>query len=108
MPSCMRPEAGARSAARPATAATTAAKKRMRLRNDRMFAKRAEHPAQTLLERDLGLPAQDLLRARDVGLPDLRVVDRQRLEDDLARRGGHAEDGLRQLKDGELAGVAQV
>jgi hypothetical protein len=37
-----------------------------------------------LFELDFGLPTEHLLGAGDVGLADLRVVDRQRFEDDLA------------------------
>ena len=36
---------------------------------------RVEHPAQTLLELDRGRPAEHLLRAGDVGLAHLRVVE---------------------------------
>ena len=60
------------------------------------------------LERHLGLPAEHLLRARDVRLSHLRIVDRQRLEDDRAGRTRHLEHGVRQLEQRELIGVAEV
>ena len=37
-------------------------------------------------------------RARDVGLAHLRIVDRQRLVDDLRARAGHLDDRLGQLR----------
>ena len=72
----------------PATRAATAARtpRAAYLRTDLLQGRK--HSAQAFLELDLGLPAEQLLGARDVGLPDLRVVDGQRLEDDLARRLG--------------------
>ena len=64
--------------------------------------------AQPLVEIDLGLPAEQLARAGDVGLPHLRVVDRQRLEDDLARRARDLDHRLGQLEHRELVRVADV
>src|SRR5580765_1362224 len=64
---------------------------------------RVEHPTETVLELDRRRPAEHLLRAGDVGLPHLRVVDRQRLVDDLARRTGDADDRVGQLLHRELA-----
>src|SRR5215208_4759107 len=91
-------------------ASTAAATSRIRLRNDRLPSRRreAERAAQAFLEVDLRRPAQDLLRPRDVGPPLLRVVLGQRLVDDLARRARQPDDGLGELEDGELAGVAEV
>src|SRR5581483_2149456 len=69
---------------------------------------RVDQPAEPFLERDLRLPPEHLLRARDVGLPHLRVVDRKRLEHHLARRAGHGQHESRQLEQRELAGIADV
>src|SRR5205807_683049 len=44
----------------------------------------------------------------DIGLAHLRIVDRQRLEDDLALRAGDAHDGLGELEERELLRVADV
>src|SRR5581483_5037797 len=91
-----------------AAAARVAARTRTGLHTDRLSTVRGKHPPQTLLELDLRLPAEDLLRAGDVRLAHLRVVHRQRLEDDLARRPRHLQHGLRKLEDRELARVAEV
>src|SRR3954447_3456944 len=48
---------------------------------------------QAFPEPDLGLPPEDLLGQRDVGLADLRIVRGQRLVDDLGLRTGHLDDG---------------
>src|SRR5438874_13646519 len=61
--------------ARPAATTSATAKTPHRLRNDRLPFDVAEHAAQALLQLDLGLPAEQLARPRDVGLPDLRIVD---------------------------------
>src|SRR5512146_2033317 len=91
-----------------ATATSIAASAAPPLRTCRVPPERRQRTAQAFVERDLGLPAEELPRARDVGLPHLRVVDRQGLEHDLARRPGGREDSLGQLEDGVLAGVADV
>src|SRR5215210_2223026 len=67
-----------------------------------------QHPPQPLLELDFRLPAQHLPGSGDVGLANLRIVDRQRLVDDLALGRRDADDGLRELLDRELVGVAEV
>jgi hypothetical protein len=94
--------------ARPATTASVAAKTPTCLRNDRLPFDVAEHAAQALLELDRGLPAEQLPGPRDVRLPDLRIVDRQGLVDDFALRARDANDGLGELVQGELAGIAEV
>src|SRR4249919_2666245 len=73
-----------------------------------LVAERGDGPPQAVVELDLGLPAEDLLRARDVGLPHLRVVDGERLVHDRARRARDAEDGLGELEQGPLLGVPDV
>ena len=57
---------------------------------------------------DLRLPAEQVARARDVGLAHLRVVDRQRLEHDLRARLGQLDDQLRHLEQRHLVRVADV
>src|SRR2546425_7866929 len=79
-----------------------------RLYNDRLPPKRTEHSAQAFLEVDFRLPIQNLLRARDVGLTLLWVVDRQRLVDELARRARDAEYRVGELEQRELVRVADV
>src|SRR3954467_8073130 len=65
--------------------------------------------AETLLQVDLRRPAEDLPRAGVVWPPPLRIVGRQGLEDDLARRAGDADHGLRELEHRRLViGVADV
>jgi len=54
------------------------------------------------------LPAETRARERDVGLPDLRIVGRQRLVDDRARRSGHLDDQPRDLLDRHLLRVADI
>src|SRR3712207_2346723 len=63
---------------------------------------------QPLAELDLGLPREDLLRSRDVRTALLRVVRGQSLVDDLRARARDGDDGLRQLEQRELGGVADV
>src|SRR3954470_6542712 len=92
----------------PATATRVAARSHQRLDTNRLAAVRREHPAKALFQLDLGLPAEDLLCAGDVGLALLGIVDRQRLVHDLARRTGHLQNCLRQLEDRELARVAEI
>src|SRR5919197_314139 len=79
-----------------------------RLYTDGLPAEGREHPSEPLLQLDLRLPTENLLRPCDVRLADLRIVDRERLVDDLARRAGHAEDRLRELVERELARVPDV
>src|SRR4029450_7277709 len=64
--------------------------------------------AESLLEPDLRLPAEEGPRARDVGLALLRVVDRQRPEHDLAPRVRERLDALGKLEDRHLRRVATV
>src|ERR671933_215039 len=106
MPTSMCRLAPAAGTARPATTATTAAASATRLHTYRLPTERRDHPAQTLVELDLRLPPEDRLRAGDVGLALLRIVDRQRLVDDLALRAGDAQDLLGELVERELARVA--
>ena len=54
------------------------------------------------------LPSQLLSGLRDVGLPDLGVVDGERLEHDLALRVREPLDRLRELQHGQLGRVADV
>src|SRR3954470_2887980 len=53
-------------------------------------------------------PAEQLAGERDVGLADLRIVGRQRLEDDLRPRAGDLDHRLGQLEQRELVRVADV
>src|SRR5215472_14723235 len=96
------------------TATTTAAERtaqtpRNALNSGCLRLERRDPPAQTLLEIDLGLPTENLARTRDVRSPDLRIVDRPRLERDLAGRPGHADHRLRELEHRHLAlGIPDV
>src|SRR5437763_15231519 len=90
MPMSMWRAACAAGTARAAATKPIAAKTPRRLRNDRLPPERGQHPPQAVFELDLGLPTEQLLRPCDVGLADLRVVDRQRLVHDLALRARHA------------------
>src|SRR5919197_4287789 len=78
------------------------------LDTDGLPAEGREHPSEPLLQLDLRLPPENLLRPRDVRLADLGIVDRKRLVDDLAHRAGDPDDGLRELVERELARVADV
>src|SRR6476659_7936062 len=93
-----------------AKAARPAAKAAAALRTDdfRPGLDRVDEPPEPLLEGHLRLPAEHLLRARDVRLAHLGIVDRERLENDLARRARRAQHELRELDQRELAGVAEV
>src|SRR2546425_12209431 len=93
---------------RSAVTSAVAAKTPSRLHTDRLPPQRRDHPAQALLERHLGLPAEDLLRPRDVRLPLLGIVDRQGLVDDLALRTGDADHGFGELEQRELVRIAEV
>src|SRR2546421_3968823 len=87
------------------TAAQTAIKA---LHTDGLPAEGREHPSEPLLQLDLRLPAEHLLGPSDVRLADLRIVDREGLVDDLARRAGDAEHGLGELVERELARIPDV
>src|SRR6184192_3442461 len=102
MPTSMCRLAVAAGTASPATTKSAAARPQMRLHTHRLSSECGDHPPEPLLELDLGFPAEQLLRPGDVGLAHLGVVDRQRLEDDLARRAGDLEHLLRQLEQREL------
>src|SRR3954453_12398036 len=93
-----------------ASATATASDERRTLdtKRFRLSSERVEQAAKSLLEAYLGLPPQNLTRPRDVGLAHLGVVDRQRLEDDLAGRAGGLDHGLRQLQQRHLLRVADV
>src|SRR5262249_21294512 len=93
---------------KPAAMRTIAAKTPRRLRNDRLPSEGRQHAAQSVFELDFRIPAEELLRTRDVGLTHLRIVDRQRLMHDLARRTGDTQHRLRELVQRELARVAEV
>src|SRR6185369_3091727 len=67
-----------------------------------------EEALEALVQLDLGLPAQHLLGARDVGLTHLRVVDGQRLEDDLRLRACYTDDRLGELEQRHLMRVPDV
>src|SRR2546421_1078406 len=60
----------------------------------RLSSERVEQAAEAFVEPDLGLPSQHLARPRDIRLAHLRIVDRQRLEDDLALGPGCLDHGL--------------
>src|SRR5262245_62352314 len=64
----------------------------------RYATERLEPAAEPLFEVDLGRPAEDLAGARDVGPAYLRVVGRERLEDDLTCRARDADHRLRELE----------
>src|SRR5688572_21809594 len=103
----MNRDAEAAGTQRSAVAASTSANVKVRLRNRRFLQRRVEL-SQPIVETHLGLPPEYLLRPRDVRLAHLRIVDRQRLEDDLAAAAPHLEHLLRQLEQGELLRVADV
>src|SRR5918995_6940336 len=108
MPTSMLPDALAEGAARPATALTIAAARTNRLNTNGLPSEGRQQASQALLEIDLGGPAEDLLRTRDVWLADLRIVHGQRLEDDLALRPGHFQHRFRELENRKLVRVAEV
>src|SRR5207248_2116234 len=99
---CLLAEAAGAAMRTTANAATTA------LHTDGLPAEGREHPSEPLLQLDLRLPAEHLPRTRDVGLAHLRIVDRERLVDDLARRAGDAKHRRGELVQRELARVADV
>src|SRR4051795_6362297 len=108
MPTSMCRFACAAGTARPAATRTIAAATPIRLRNDRLPSETRKHASQPLFQLNLGLPAEQLARAGDVRLPDLRVVHRQSLVHELALRAGDPEDDLGELVECELGGVADV
>ena len=63
---------------------------------------------QAVAQRDLRLPAEEVACARDVGSALLGVVRGQRLVHDLGARARDRDDGLGELEQGELVGVADV
>src|SRR5215211_543297 len=89
-------------------AATAAAATMTALDRNGLPSHGAEHAAEAVLELHLGLPGEQLLRTRDVGLSHLGIVDGQRREHDLARRPGDANHYLRQLEQRVLLRVAEV
>src|SRR5215218_161224 len=104
----MLPDASAEGAARPATALTIAAAKTNRLNTYGLPSEGRHQAPQAFLEIDLGGPAEDLFRTRDVWLADLRIVHGQGLEDDFALRPDHFQDRFRELENRKLARVAEV
>ena len=70
-----------------------------------LVAERLDRLPQAVLQRDLRLPAEDLLRTRDVRLPNLRVVDGERLEHDLARRAREPQDEPRRARAASSSGL---
>src|SRR5712691_2899088 len=92
MPTSMCAFADAAGTHKPAATKTIAAATPIRLGNDRLPSKTWQHATQAFLELYLRLPPEQLAGACDVGLPDLRIVDGQRLVDDLALRFGDPED----------------
>src|SRR4051795_8021089 len=62
----------------------------------------------SLTKLDLRLPVELLACERDVGLANLRIVDRERLVDDLRPRARHVDDLARELEQRELLRVADV
>src|SRR6266542_3209409 len=103
------PPAGCTIAA--STAATGTVKTRTRrgnLDSDRLPAERDEQPPEPFLEIDLRLPAEQLTCAGDVRLANLRIVDREGLEDDLALGASDLANRLGQLEQRHLGRVADV
>src|SRR3954453_14484050 len=91
-----------------ATATTSDERRSLDTKRFRLSSERVEQAAKSLLEAYLGLPPQYLARPRDVGLAHLGVVDRQRLEDDLAGSARRLDHGLGQLQQRHLLRVADV
>src|SRR3712207_595633 len=97
--------------ARPDSAATAAAAivaTAIVLRTEKLPSHRCNHPVEALVEPDLGFPAEHLARARDVGLANLGVVDRQCLEHDRTLRRSDFQNLLRQLEQRPLLRVPEV
>src|SRR6478735_2025928 len=108
MPFWMNFEACAVDAPTRAATKAAAARRRPTLRNGGVPAERRQRAPQALVELDLGAPAEDLLGARDIGLTDLGIVDRQCLEDDRDLRSGRANDRLGKLEQRHLGRVPDV
>src|SRR6188768_435574 len=108
MPFWMNFDAWAVDAPTRAATKAAAARRRPTLRNGGVPAERRQRAPQALVELDLGCPTENLLGARDIGLADLWIVDRQCLEDDRARRPGRANDRLGELEQRHLSRVSDV
>src|SRR5882724_9213065 len=108
MPISMCTLADAAGTHKPAATKAIAAATPIRLDNDRLPSETRQHAMQAFLELYLRLPPEQLAGSGDVRLPDLRIVDGQRLVDDLALRPGDAEDDLGQLVQSELTGIAEI
>src|ERR1051325_1814232 len=67
-----------------------------------------EGAAEAFFGFDARLPSEQGARARDVRLAHLRIVDGERLEDDVARGAGQPDDALRELEQRHHVGVADV
>src|SRR5438093_12989309 len=67
-----------------------------------------QHAPQTLFQLDLRLPAEQLPGPGDVRLANLRIVDWQCFEHDLALRRCDQENRLREVENRKLLRVAQV
>src|SRR5947209_16892123 len=102
---CEPPDAGT---TKPAATRSVAVVIAIRLCTYRFPALGGQHPAEPFLEPDFGLPPQHLARTRDVRLADLRIVDGERLEHDLALRRRDPDDGLRKFEQRKLGRVAEV
>src|SRR6267143_497387 len=63
---------------------------------------------QTFPQRNLRHPAEQLFRTGNVGLPLLRIVLGQRLENNFARRSDHTNDLPRKLQHGHFVRVSNV
>src|SRR5436305_6417181 len=108
MPMSMWRAACAAGTARAAAKTRIAAKTPICLRNDRLPSEAGQHPPQPVLELNFRLPVEELLCARNVRLPHLRIVNGKRLVDDLALRSGDAEDRVGEALERELARVAEI
>src|SRR6202521_2629143 len=64
--------------------------------------------AQTVLERDVGLPTEQLARPADIRAAARRIVQRQRLIDDFERNAGEPAHDLRELAHVALVRIAEV
>src|SRR5205823_3293249 len=69
---------------------------------------RADGARKAFLEFDGRLPTEYLASSCDVRLADLRIVDRERLENDLTIRAGDSQHRFRKLEQVELARIAYV
>src|SRR5579862_7036327 len=107
-PACRMNQTGVRSAGSRRSTRTRSGSIVRVLDADRLATLLAEEPREALLEGDLGLPAEQLLRPRDVGFALQRVVDPERLEHDLAGRPGEALHHLGKLEQRPLVGVAEI